>query len=129
MYQIYTDKDIGRVQVRFDTVINRDLIGFDEALRLACLLVFRTSGFFDLLVDYTHSNEMTGDVLHDARQRTEWCVGNGLRRCAGIAADAILQRQIQGITQQFANIRIFDSRALAVDWLEGGDVIPFERNS
>lgn len=124
MYQIYTDKDIGRVEIRFDAVINRSLIGFDESLRLACLLTFRTAGYFDVLVDYTHSREMVGDVLQDARQRIEWCVNNGLRRSANITADPDLRRQIEDITAAFDHILVFSNRAEAVAWLDTATIVP-----
>ncbi len=127
MYQIYTDKHIGRVEIRFDTVLNRSLVGFDESLRLACLMNYRLVGYFDLLVDYTHSGEMSGNVLADARQRVEWCLTNGLRKSANITTDADLAAQIDSLSPSPERIRTFDNRNDAVAWLENAQIIPFPK--
>lgn len=123
MYQIYIDKDCGRVEVRFDTIIHRTLTGFEESLKLACMLVRHHAGFFDLLVDYTHSREMTGDVLYNAKEYVAWCVEHDLRKFANITTDPGLRRQIDALWPSDC-IKTFARRADAVTWLDGAQILP-----
>jgi hypothetical protein len=116
MEQIETNVLKSRVEITFVGSYSGEMASFSNQLKASARAAKASSGYFDILTDFTQAHVMPKDLLEGTVEVTAWCADNGLRKSANVVNSMLQKLQLDRLTPD-ERFQIFVSRDDAEAWL------------
>ena len=118
MYSITTNSSRSLVELTFSGPMDQDPAAFFKELTGSADRVRRSTGSWQLLVDFTETDVMVQERAQNTGKIFEWCLANGISKTAIVASSATQKMQIRRVTNASKVIEFFDTAAQAKAWLK-----------